>query len=296
MRRRHYLASTAALLAGPLAGCAHPNAVLRMNAVSDAELAEHASRIVDRQPEYRDLVGGAVENGSATATGRSPPLETDEPVAFEGRYYELTATETGRREQTEYDIAIDYDPGTETPGGEAIDYADLPEVDRAVMDALLPPPENRPGDEGSDVGIGRAYSEEEAAESVLVSEQEYDAVVYEGERYPVDVGDGRTVTTYEYRYEAEEIAASAAEYGASVREEYAFTLSGLSDAEREVVEEAVDGGYYEGSADDEFVSVAERFRDHRGYETDEWGGNWVVRYEGAVYWADLQHPPSAVEG
>ena len=296
MRRRHYLASTAALLAGSLAGCAHPNAVLRMDAVSDVELAEHASRMVDGQPEYRDLVAGAVENGSATASGRSPPLETDQPVAYEGRYYELTATETGRRERTEYDVTVDYDPGTETPGGEAVDYADLPEVDRATMDALLPPPEDRPENEGPDRGVSRTYSEAEAAASVLVPEQEYEAVVYEGERYPVAVGDGRTVTTYEYRYEAERIAGSAAEYGASVREEHAFTLSGLSDAEREVVEAAIDDGYYEGSADDAFSSVASRFRDHPGYETDEWGGNWVVRYEGTVYWADLQHPPGAVEG
>ena len=295
MRRRHYLASAAALLAGPLAGCAHAQAVLRMDAVSDDDLAERASRTVDRHPEHRDLVRRAVKDGPATATGRSPPLETDEPIAFDGRYYELAATETGEREVTEYDIRIDYDPGTATPGSESIAYDDLPEVDRAAMDALLPPPEDRPDDEGADFGIGRTYSEEEAAASELVPEQEYDAVVYEGERFPVDVGDGRTVTTYEYRYEAEEIAASADEYGSAVREEYAFALSGLSDAEREVVEEAIDEGYYDGSADDAFSSVASRFREHPGFDTDEWGGNWVVRYEGAVYWADLQHPPSEVE-
>lgn len=296
MRRRHYLASTAALLAGPLAGCAHPEAVLTMDAVSDADLAGRASRDVDRHPEYRDLVRRAVEDGPANATGRSPPLETDEPIAFEDRYYELSVTETGEREGTQYDITIDYDPGTATPGGEVIDYADLPAVDRATMDALLPPPENRPSDEGADFGVNRVYDDEEAAESVLVPEQEYDAVVYEGERYPVAAGDGRAVTIYEYRYEAAEIAGSAAEYGAAVREEYAFTLSGLSEAEREVVREAIDDGYYEGSADDAFVSVAERFRAHEGVETDEWGGEWVVRYEGTVYWANLEHPEGAVEG
>jgi hypothetical protein len=100
----------------------------------------------------------------------------------------------------------------------------------------------------------------------------------------------------DYRYEAEEIAASAEAFGAAVREEYAFELSGLTDAEREIVEEAIDGGYYEGEVTDAFASLARRFRERPAVESDERGGEWVARYEGAVYWADLQHPPGEIEG
>lgn len=296
MRRRHYLATTAALLAGPLAGCAHPTAILEMDTVSDAEIAERASRTVTRHPAHRDVVADAVENGTANATGRSPPLEPGLPVEYEGRYYELDVTETDRREATEYGISIDYDPGTATPGGEVVDYAELPAVDRAAMDSLLPPPEDANGGDGTDFGVAHAYSEEEAAASVLVPEQEYDAVRYEGEHYPIRTDDGRTVTVSDYRYRATAVAATAAEYAAWVRESYRFTLSGLSDAEREVVEQAIDGGYHEGSVEDAFASVARRFHDHEPVKGRDGGGNWLVRYEGSEYWADLQHPPGAVEG
>lgn len=294
MRRRHYLASAAALLAGPLAGCAHPNAVLVMDEVSDAEIADRASRSVDGHPEFETLVAEAVENGSANASGNSPPLDTDQPVEYSGRYYELTATEMDSRETTQYGLSVDLTPTSETPDGEVVAFEDLPEVDRDVLDELLPD-EGEASDDRGDERVVRFYSEAMAEDSALVPDGGYDAVVYEGERYAIDVKE-RTRTESDYRYEAEEVAASAGEYGASVREEYAFTLSGLSDAERDVVREAIEDGYYEGSADDAFSSVARRFRDHPGFDTGEWGGEWVVRYDGTVYWADLQHPPSAVEG
>lgn len=295
MRRRQYLATTAALLGSTLAGCAHPTAVLQMDDISDVAIAERASRSVDRHPEHRNLVADAVDEGSANASGRSPPLATDEPIEYEGRYYDLTATETGEHESTEYEIAIDYGTGTETPAGTAIAYEELPEIDRERMDGLLPPPEDHPENDGPDFATSQPYSDSAAEASVLVPEQEYDVVVYEGERYAIETGDGRTVTRYEYRYEAEEIATSAAEYGASVREAYVFTLSELSDAEREVVQTAISDGYYEGSVDDAFESVARRFHDHTAFRSDEWGGEWVTRYEGSIYWANLDHPPSVVD-
>jgi hypothetical protein len=60
------------------------------------------------------------------------------------------------------------------------------------------------------------------------------------------------------------------------------------------VEEAIDGGYYEGSSAEEFVSLVERFREHRAVRSDEWGGEWLVEYDGTVYLADLRHSPSAI--
>jgi hypothetical protein len=304
MRRRQYLAASAALLAAPLAGCAHPSAVLDMTEATDEDVADSASGNVDHHPEAGGLVAEAVENGSATVSDRSPPIDPGTPVEYEGRYYDLSVTETGERETTVYDVRIDYDgdsesgsdseSGDETPGS-AVDYGDLPAPDRDTVDTLLPPPDDFPGGDGYDFGVGREYADEEAKASVLVPEQEYAAVVYEGTRYPVDAGGGRAVTVTDYRYETEEIAASAAEFGAAVRREYLFTLSGLSGAEREVVAEAIEDGYYEGSASDAFKSLVRRFREHEAVEADEWGGDWLVRYDGTVYLADLEHPPSLLE-
>ena len=292
MRRRHYLASTAALLAGPLAGCAHPNAVLVMDEVSAAEIAERASRSVDRSRDDGRIVAAAVENGSANATGDSPPLDTDQTVEFDGRYYQLSVEETESRARTQYGLDVDLSAGSGAPDGETVDYDDLPEVDRDVLYDLVPTDSETPDGRGDRRAV-RWYSTAMVEDSALLPDSEYDAVRYEGERYPIDVAE-RTRTESDYRYEAEEIAADAAEYAAIAREEYAFTLSGLSDAERDVVEEAIGEGYYEGSADDAFSSVASRFREHPGFDTDEWGGEWLVRYEDTDYWADLQHPPSAV--
>lgn len=293
MRRRTLLATASALLAGPLAGCAHPSAVLVMDEVTDSDIAERASRDVSNDPDGSRIVADAVERGNATASGRSPPLETDRPVAHDGAYYSLSYTESYRGEITQYDIAIDYNPGTETPGGSAIDYEDLPEVDREALDSLLPPPEDRPTSDGYDVGVGHEYDDEAAEASVLVPEQEYDAVVYEGTRYPIRADDGRDVTVYDYRYEAERVAADAAEFAEGIRAEYLFTLSGLSEAERDIVAEAIEDGYYEGSANDAFRSVAERFRAHEAVRPETGGGYWLARYEGTDYWSDLRYPSTS---
>lgn len=294
MRRRRYLATTAALLAGPLAGCAHPNVVMTMTAVDDADVARRASRSVDANPEARAVVAEAVENGSATASGSQRPFDTEQPIAYGGRYYEFSATETGERETTEYSVRIDYEP--ETPAdGNAVAYEDLPDVDRSTVDNLLPPPEDRSPDEGPDFGVARAFSDEELAASVLAPDQEYEAVIFEGTTYPIDVGDGRTVTVFDYRYEAAEIAADAAGFADAIRDQYLFALSGLPDAEREIVAEAVDDGYFEGDVTDAYASLASNFHEHEAFESGEWGGEWLVRWEGTEYWADLQHPSDVVE-
>lgn len=294
MRRRHLLASTAALLAGPLAGCAHSTAVLEMTELSDEAIAERASRSVANFPPARQIVSAAAENGSTTVSRRSRPLDVERPFVYDGRYYELSVTESGQRETTVFSVQIDYDT-TGTSVGRAIDYDALPGVDRDTLDALLPPPRDDRDDEGFDLGVGAAYSAADRAESVLVPEPEYDAVRYGGERYAIDVGDGRTVTVTDYRYEAVEVARTAEAFGAAVREEYVFTLSGLSDAERDIVERAIDDGYYGDGVDEAFESLARRFHEHEGVDTEDGGGDWLARYGGTDYWTELRHPPGVVE-
>ncbi|MDZ7688178.1 MAG: hypothetical protein U5J64_05540 [Halobacteriales archaeon] len=120
-------------------------------------------------------------------------------------------------------------------------------------------------------------------------------VVAEGVRYTVEAERGETVPNRGYTYRFEEVADSRDEYVSWMRDEFTFTLEDLSDDERAVVEEAVDGGYYEGSVNDAFASLVERFREHRPIRSDEWGGEWLVEYDGTVYIAELRHPPSDTE-
>jgi hypothetical protein len=78
-----------------------------------------------------------------------------------------------------------------------------------------------------------------------------------------------------------ELAPDVETFADRVRERYLFALTGLSDAEREVVEEAIEGGYYED--DDAFQSVVDRIRDHDALEEEDFYGTWLLSYEGAEY-------------
>jgi len=90
----------------------------------------------------------------------------------------------------------------------------------------------------------------------------------------------------EYRYEATEVAPDVETFADHVRERYLFVLAGLSDAEREVVEESIDGAYFED--DDAFRSVIDRIRAHDGIRVDDFYGTWLLEYEGAEYLAYVE--------
>ncbi len=294
MRRREYLATMGAFLAVPFAGCAHSTGVLQLDEVSDEGIADRASRDVSENVEARHIVTETVTNGTSTASGRSPPLEPGKPVIHENRYYAISVRETGQRDTATFSISVDYDP-QETPAGSTITVEDLPSVDRAALDHLIPPHEDAPRGEGMDFGIDRAYAETEMNQSVLVPEQEHEFVRYQSEVYMIQVGDPRDTTVFEYEYEADELAANATEFADIVRTEYRFSLAGLSAAEREIVEDAIDNGYYEDDPTDAFESLVGRLRDQPALTNEEGGGEWLVRYNDTEYWATLRYPPSIVE-
>ena len=117
--------------------------------------------------------------------------------------------------------------------------------------------------------------------SAFVPERQYDVIVVDGNRYRVAVN-SRTAPEAEYRYGVTEVASSVQAFADQLRERYLFTLSGLSEAERAVVEEAVDGsGYFED--DEAFRSVTDRIRDHEGLEVTDSYGTWLLAYQGAEY-------------
>lgn len=269
-----------------LAGCSAPGSV-SLTAVDDAVLADEASRSLPspEADEERALVLGVVENGSATANGTRPPVETEGyPFAVDGAYYDLSAEVVDSRIDARVSLEIDYNGTTD---GRVVAYDDLSPADRALVDALLPPRSDRRV-EGYDMGAGGRYTQSEAASSVLLS-GEYAAIRYEGERYPIRV-ERRDVTVRTYRYTASQVASSDEAYADRLRDRHQFTLSGLSDAERGVIEEATGDTYHAETDDDEaFRSVLDRFRSHDAVRSDEYGGEWVVRYRGTVYWAELHY-------
>jgi len=276
-----------------LGGCAHPAGSLTMQPVDDVDLAEEASRTLPEEegglpPGFDNGVARrAIENGSATTVGARPPVEAGLPFRHEGQFYNVSYTVTGTTPGYHTGIEIDYNASSFE--GSVVAYEDLPAVDRERVEPLVKGPTDR-RQPGYDFGATTTYTEREAESSVLVPDQEYDAVSYRGETYPIRVNGPERTELDNYRYEATVVAESAEAYGSYLREEYAFTLSGLSDAERSVLDEAANGTYYAGSSDEQgFASLVERFQSQRAVAGDEYGGSWVVRYEGQLYWTSMDY-------
>ena len=279
MRRRQVLASGAALLSVPLAGCGHPPVVLDMEDATAERIADEVSMTVDAESDAYPVVASALENGSTTRTGRYELFDRVDTVRFNGSVYEVSETRLESSEVTVYEVLLDVNPDDTTPELGAIDYDDLPEADRQRLDAVVSgdtPPEA----EGYDIGVSYGSAEEVGDGSVFVPVRQYDILVHDGSRYRVAV-DSRTAPEATYRYELTAVATSVEAFADQVRAEYLFTLSGLSDAERAVVEEAIDGGYFED--DDAFRSVVDRIRKHEGLDVDDFYGTWLLEYEASEY-------------
>ncbi|MFC4550259.1 MULTISPECIES: hypothetical protein [Halorussus] len=293
MNRRLVLASGLLLALALLAGCSSVGS-LEMRPVNETELARYASHSVApseaAKPRAADaIVRSAIENGSATGEGRRPSVDVEQIYRYDGRFYELSSEVTGTRQAVHVSYEIDYNATESTASGRAVEYERLPAPDRRALDDLLPPRSDR-RTEGYDFGVGVTHTPAEFEASVLASDSEYDAVVYEGERYLVDAARTRNVTIERYRYTATEVAESAAAFGDRLKQTYLFELTGLTDAERKVVKSATNDTYYAESDDDEaFRSVVERFRRHKAYKEDEYSGRWIVDYRGQSYWVTLRY-------
>jgi len=275
------------------AGCSADGS-LSMTPVDDAELAEEASvELPDRDDNERGedvaVVRSAIANGTSTVVDRRPPVSEQVPFRHDGRFYAVEHTEAGTEPGHEVTVRVDYNASAVE--GTVVDYGDLPAVDRRLLAEAfartdLPDERLEPG---YDFGVGRTYTEGEAGASALVDSTAIDAIRYEGEVYPVDI-DAESTTLTVYRYEASLVAESPDAYGSALREDHVFTLSDLSDAEREIVESAHnDTHYVEGTDDEGFASLVDRFRDRRAVTETEYRGSYVVRYDGQVYWVEMRY-------
>lgn len=278
MRRRDLLASGTALLAA-LAGCGHPDTVLDMDEASDDDIVDKASTTVSPDSDEYDVVSTAVANGTATRTGSYELFDRTDTVQFEGTFYEVSETRLASSEVTVYEVLVDFDPEDTTPELGAIEFGDLPEADRRRLEPILSE-DDHPEGERYDAGVDYGSAAEVGGESVFVPDRQYDVLVHEGDRYRVAVN-SRTASEAEYRYEVTEVAADVETYADQVREEYLFTLSGLSEAEREVVEEAIAETYF--GDGDAFRSVVDRLQDQPGFDVDDFYGTWLLTYDGTEY-------------
>lgn len=324
MRRRALLASglSTVLLGGclssvpdvPVLGDSEParppTAYLSMEHVDDARIAE---KVLGRvTPAYEGgkrtteaaIIEEAVRDGAATVERARIPLRTEHPVVYEGTVYWLDHEIVEADPATWFHVVVDIVTGGE-PSGRTVAFADLPAVDRQAF-------ETRGLDEGENIGVGTSllYTDEQVDRSVLVPETDIVIIEWEnGNRASWAVDGSHETTRKTYRYTVEETM-PASEHGAEVREQYAWELSGLSDAERDIVEAAVTDERETGETPDgtpdrpyavgpeetpsaSLVSLVDRFRPHEqapgsGTRAAEGvSGHYLVRYDGTVYWTYL---------
>jgi hypothetical protein len=269
-----------------LAGCADPRAVLELDEVSDSELADRVAPDSDDE-----VVRRTVGNGSYTTEGDMSGLEApigDRPVLHNGTYYDLSVESEVVSEERLYALRVE-NVGASSVDGE-LSYDELPEEDREALSRAFE--EEGSAEEGFEGGADHPYTEDGYERSELVDGA---TVIYEGSRYEVEGEQLELIERSEYTYTAEEVAEDADAFADWAREEYGFVLDGLSEEERGIVEEALDGGYYEGSASEGFESLVDRFVEHEAVTRDEYRGEWVVEYEGATYYAELYGPEAFSE-
>jgi len=288
---RKLLAFTLLALLALTAGCSAEGSLTMRPVDGTSGLAAQASNDLADDPQDRDaaLVRRAIENGTATAADDHPPVDEELPVRHDGRFYAVNYTESGT--ESGYDAEIQVDYNASTVEGDVVEFGDLPAVDRHRLADALPDSEVDEArlEPGYDVGISSTYTDAEAESSVLVTDQEYDAVRYEGKSYPLNVRAESTTLTV-YRYEATLVADSPESYGQQLRDDYEFELSGLSDAERSVVDAALnDTNYIEDSDNQGFASLVDRFRAQDPVVETDYYGNYVVRYDGGLYWAEMDY-------
>lgn len=284
MRRRQFLVSGTVLLSVPLAGCGHPSVVLDMDEATADDIADTVSMAADPGSAEHDLIVTARENGSAIRTGRYELFDRTETVRVDGAFYTVSETRIASSEATVYDVTLEFAPDDSTEGLREVAFADLPEADRQRLGRVITG-DQPPEDEEYRIGFDYGTAEEVGNDSAFVPERRYDLIVHDGNRYRVSV-DSRTTTQAEYRYEVSEVASEVEAFADRVRAEYLFTLAGLSEAERAVVEAAIDEGYFED--DDAFRSVVDRIRDHDGIEVDDFDGTWLVEHETVEYLAYVE--------
>ncbi|MFB6104090.1 MAG: hypothetical protein ABEJ57_03245 [Halobacteriaceae archaeon] len=291
MQRRHLIASLFIVGLALLAGCSAAGSI-GMRPVNDTVLADRASRSTQPaepdEPQPWAVAAAAIENGSTTVEATAPPITDGLPFQHDGRYYTLSQTIVATHTETRVSVTVDYNATNTT--GDAIAFGELPPVDRALLDSVLPAAEDISLTQGPEMGVGARYTAAELNASVLAPVQQYQIVTFQGARYRIDLDGTEAVTVHTYRYHATRVGSNASTYADYLRRHYAFTITDLSEAQRSVIQTAAeDGSYYAESTDDAaFDAVVDLFLAHEAITRDAGTGLWLVRYRGQYYLVDLR--------
>lgn len=296
--RRQVLRAAAAIAAVPVAGCATPPGMgpaarLRLTEFEPTGIPQRVlySIGIDDGPDPREDLMDDILDGGTTVEDTRPPIPAGQHIYYDDVVYLLDHEVEQEIPATKFQIRLDIVQGTVNEA-EAVQFDALPAVDREKF-------AERGWDEGMSFGFGTSilYTDAEAAQSDLVPDSEYAYILWDdGSEAAWFVDDAHDTSIKTYRYAAEQIATAAA-YGREMRQQFGFELFGLTEAERSIVETAIDeeDGYIveqDQTPSTAFWSLTDRFDDadriHGLQAGDEPNGpKYIVQYDGAWYTAVL---------
>ncbi|MFC7227253.1 hypothetical protein N0B31_07550 [Salinirubellus salinus] len=265
---------------------------LELRQLEDAGLREAA--LADAPPErearWEELLETAAVEGEATlATIYGSPVRDGQLVAAGDAYHETGVTVTETASVEAHVLELEYEKGVDAPAGATVvDYEALPAVDRAAFDAMTRDSKDDRFVAAQSVSIGGfeyVYPDDAESDSRFVADSPV-WVRYEGEVMEVRVTGTQRTERETFRVTLERVADTPEAFADYLRAEHVADLSGLSEAEREVVRQATESEYdeceplsggFQGVVD-EFRALPERFRPD---------GNLLVEFEGETYEADL---------
>lgn len=290
-------------------GAPAPLFELQMSPVNATEIAR---RQVDSVAEYPQSFRTAVRNGEATyrAEGRGSVRE-EILVRADGTVYRLSLSQRGSASAGNYRYTIEFEEDHSTDATRSVRYDELPAVDRrALAEAGLSTPDE---DQSFGIGTTLTYSPDERNASALVPEPETRVIQWpSGVRATVEVVSTSRERTTEYRITATSIG-SLRSYGREFRERASFTLTNVSDAEEDVLRQAIadEDGYAvypeDGSTTPTLppgaARLADRFAAHadntfeRGTRFGNASGRFLlVAYGDRTYWTEFTGHVRAVDG
>lgn len=297
--RGRMLGGATALASAALAGCVAGGSGTEALDLQPADPDVLVDRAAVTDHDREELLAAVSEAGTVAGTESEPPIEDgDVARAPDGSYHEIAVSSDTTRW---IELAFGFETIDGTAGGDGgaesgdpespIQTPELPATDLAVVQDALPASGTTSFDEDTTVSaVGRRVGGQENDASML-ADADGRIIAHEGDQYRLHVRRA-TVGTKRTEYESTESWQDTAAYGEWLAEERAVELADLSDAERDVVEDAIDGQCKRDGTDSEAfdavvatIRAAEPVQQGEGVREDD---QWIVRWREQTYLASYE--------
>jgi hypothetical protein len=265
---------------------------LELERVDDSSLREAALSDAphDHPEQWTELLETAAAEGEATLrTIYGSPVRSDQLVEVGGAYHRTSVEVTDTESVEAHVLELEYDEEVSAPAdATVVAYADLPAVDQGAYDTMTRGTRGERFADARSVSMGGfeyVYPDGTESDSRFVADSS--VWVRDGDvEVEIRVTGTEQTERETFSITLERVADSADGFVEYVRENHVADLSGLSDAEADVLRTATGAEYDECEPlSEEFQGVVDRLRGLPDtYRPD---GSLLVEFEGETYDADL---------